>query len=150
MSQAQRLSGNRKQILSGGLFACIGLFALWQLPKQLGTMRARGPGYFPMILGLCLVAFGGISVVQVLRSRESVAVPPLPLPAMIFVIAGVFTFAILLNAYGLAPALAVLIAACCYRRILQSPLEVLLIYLGMLGLTSIVFIYTIQLPISLL
>jgi len=150
MAQAQGWSGNRKQVLSGGLFVCIGLFALWQLPRNLGTVRAMGPGYFPMILGLCLVAFGGTSVVQGLRSRENVVVPRLPLLAMIFVIAGVFAFAILLTPYGLAPALAVLIAACCYRRILQSPLEVVLIYLGMLGLTWFVFIYTIQLPITLL
>jgi hypothetical protein len=140
---------DRKQILSGLIFAAIGAFALWRLPVPIGTVRSMGPGYFPMILGFSLIGFGAISVIQGLCAHEAGLIGPLPVVATAVVVAGIFAFAALLPNHGLAVALAVLVLACSYRRILQAPVEVLLIYLFLLGLTWLVFIYTIQLPISL-
>jgi hypothetical protein len=143
------LSVDRKQVLSGLIFAAIGGFALSRLPAPIGTVRSMGPGYFPMILGFCLIGFGATSVIQGLRARAAEIIGPIPVVATAVVVAGIFAFAGLLPNYGLAASLAVLVLACSYRRVLQAPVEVLLIYLVLLGMTWGVFIYTIQLPISL-
>jgi hypothetical protein len=47
-----------RQFWSGALFLAVGCFALWMVPRPLGTLAATGPGYFPMLPGVVAVAVG--------------------------------------------------------------------------------------------
>ncbi len=141
--------GDHRQFWSGLMFLIIGVVALVKLPKHVGTATAMGPGYFPMLLGLCLILFGGISIIQAIRSTEQIAVGRLPLVPLAFIVGCVLCFAALVNDAGLALSLACLVLGSCYRRIRNRPLEVAAIYLILLGMTWVIFIYAIQLPITL-
>ena len=140
--------GDRKQFWSGLIFLCCGAFALWKLPAQIGTATSMGPGYFPMLVGICLILSGGSSMFLGIRSTEAVEVGRPPFKALAFSLVGVLLFAVLINRAGLAVSLACLILACCFTRLRDRPLEVLIIYAALLGLTWLVFIYFIQLPIN--
>jgi len=122
--------GDRKQFWSGPTFLCIGAFALWNLPPQIGTLTNMGAGYFPMLVAAGLVLFGGASMVLAIRSIEQMLVGQLPWVALFFVIGGVFIFAALITQVGLAISLLCLVVMISYGRVREHPLEVLIIYLG--------------------
>jgi putative tricarboxylic transport membrane protein len=51
--------------LSGTILVLLGLFVLWErrvLP--LGTHNQPGPGYFPLLLAILLIIFGGILIAR--------------------------------------------------------------------------------------
>jgi hypothetical protein len=139
-----------RQFWSGALFLGIGGTALWMLPRPLGTLAAMGPGYFPMLLAISLLLLGAATITSGLLASTKVRAARLPIGPTIFVLGGVLAVGALIADAGLAISLLLLVASSCYARILKHPLEVLAIYLAILALTWLIFIYTIQLPISLL
>lgn len=140
--------GDRKQFWSGLTFFGIGVGALIALPSDIGTATRMGPGYFPLLLGACLILFGAGSMIAGLRSHERIWVGRLPATALICAIGGVLLFAALITRAGLAVSLLCLVLASCWQRLLKAPLEVAVIYLVLLLLTWLVFIDAIQLPIE--
>ncbi len=140
--------GNQKQLLSGLIFLTLGAFTLWQLPANIGTAATMGPGYFPMLLGICLVLFGGASMLLAVRAHVEVRLEPLPLRTMALVLCGVWLFAALIDGAGLAVSLFCLLALSCAERLRRNLVELLLTYVVLLGLTWFVFIHVIQLPIK--
>ncbi len=140
---------DQKQFLSGLFFLLIGLVALKKLPADLGTASEMGPGYFPMLLGICLILLGASSMVLAVRAHVVERIERIPVVASIFILAGVVAFSFLIRPFGLAISLAVLMGLGCYSRILKQPIAILAVYVAVLALTWFVFIYVIQLPITL-
>lgn len=138
-----------RQFWSGALFLGIGGVALWDLPRPLGTLAAMGPGYFPMLLATGLLIIGVACMTTAILTTTENRAARLPVAPTIFVLGGVVAVSALLLNAGLALSLALLVAASCYARIWRHPFEVVTIYLGLLALTWVIFIYIIQLPISL-
>jgi len=141
--------GNIRQFWLGIVFSVIGLIALWELPRPIGSIRSMGPGYFPMLLGIGLILIGVASMVVSIRSRHHTHVEPLSLVPTFFIISGIVAMALLIDNAGLAVSLFFMVVGTCYNRVLKHPLEVVVIYLAVLALTWVVFIYLIQLPIKL-
>jgi hypothetical protein len=139
---------DQKQFFAGVLFLAIGIIALWKLPRPLGTAAAMGPGYFPMLLGIGLVLVGVASMAAGARAGAVQRVEHLPMLPMCCVLGGVVGFGLLIADWGLALSLFLLVAASCYARLLKRPLEVLVMYLVLLPMIWGIFLYTIQLPIS--
>ncbi len=140
--------GDHKQFWSGLFFFCIGLGALKMLPGNIGTATEMGPGYFPMLLGICLLLFGGTSMALGIRSTERTRVDPIPVVTLVLILTGVVGFALLIDGLGLAASLLCLILLSCHKRLKIRPLEILSIYLALLGLTWLIFIHVIQLPMN--
>ena len=140
---------DRKQFWSGVVFLLIGAAALLSLPRPLGSLAAMGPGYFPMILGAGLVLMGSLAIAFSMRRAIATTVAPLPIVPACFVLGGVVAFALLITETGLAVSLLVLVAASCYARLIRRPIEAVLIYVALLPLTWVIFVYAVQLPISL-
>jgi hypothetical protein len=138
-----------KQFWSGALFLGVGGIALWNLPRPLETLAAMGPGYFPMLLAVGLLILGVVTSASSLLAATEIRAARLPIGPTIFVLGGVLGVSALLVDAGLALSLLLLVSASCYTRILKHPLEVAAIYLTLLALTWVIFIYAIQLPISL-
>ncbi len=141
--------GDHKQFLSGLFFFGIGIGALAMLPSNVGTATQMGPGYFPMLLGLCLLLFGGTSMVQGIRAALPTRVDPVPVGTLLLILGGVVSFALMIQELGLAASLFSLIGLSCFKRLKRHPLEILCIYLALLALTWFIFIHVIQLPMSL-
>lgn len=140
---------NIRQFWLGMLFTAIGAFALWQLPRPIGSLSAMGPGYFPMLLGIGLLLAGAASIVAAIRSHARAEVEHLSLVPTFFIISGIVAMALLIDRAGLAVSLLCMVLGTCYDRVLRHPLQVAAIYLAVLGLTWFVFIYLIKVPIRL-
>jgi hypothetical protein len=141
--------GNIRQFWSGILFAAFGVLALWQLPRPIGSLVNMGPGYFPMLLGIGLVLVGFGSIVFGIRSQTVTDIESVSLVSTAFIVSGIVAMALLIDRAGLAVSLFFMVVGTCYARVLKHPLEVAIIYLVVLAMTWAVFIYLIQLPITL-
>ena len=136
-------------IIGGGVLAASGAAAaLWAWSHyELGTLRAMGPGAFPMALGLCLAVLGLCVALPALgRSGTAVRFQP---GATVAVLAAILVFGLGLRPLGLvaATALSVLIAAIPaprpglgWRLILSAAVT---------ALTLVVFSYGLQMTLPL-
>ena len=142
---------NEKEFWAGVVFVTIGAAALSQLPKyKIGQATNMGPGYFPMLLGFVLVFLGAIAAFRGLTMTSADKIRRWPLTPLFFVTVGALAFSFLLERFGLAAATLALVTSSCYERVWRRPLEVIMIYVIMLILTTGIFIYGIKLPVSIL
>jgi hypothetical protein len=100
-----------KDFLAGLLFVAFGVGAIVVGSKYaLGTAARMGPGYFPRILGMLLVALGLVLAVRALRSNG----PPLPgwkWRPVVIVLGSVALFGLIVNRAGLVVSTIFLIVA---------------------------------------
>jgi hypothetical protein len=80
-------SDPRSDLMAGGIFMAVGLaFAVASSRYELGSPLQMGPGYYPLVLGVLLVALGaGVAVEGLFRRRGSRHAPvrdtaPAPAP----------------------------------------------------------------------
>lgn len=73
---------SRDDLLAGAIFVALGgAFAYTASTYDVGTLRAMGPGYFPLALGLVLAALGlVIMAIGLFRRLGAGAVAPAPAP----------------------------------------------------------------------
>jgi hypothetical protein len=98
-----------KDFWAGVLFILIGIAAITIGSRyNLGTAARMGPGYFPRILGILLIALGGILSLRALRAEG----PPIPAwrwwPTVV-VLGSVVLFGLIVTYAGLALSTVVLI-----------------------------------------
>jgi hypothetical protein len=100
---------NPKDFWAGLLFASVGLAAVVLGSRyNLGTAARMGPGYFPRILGMLLIALGSIIALRALRV-DGAAIPPWRWWSTGMVLGSVVLFGLIVNAVGLALSTVVLI-----------------------------------------
>lgn len=114
---------------------------------DLGTLRRMGPGMFPMGLGALLILFGVILFGQSFF-REG-AMPQFRKWSPIFVLAGVAAFALMLDPFGLVPAIVALtvVSSIAEKRI--YPVSLLTLCVGLSLLAVVIFRYGLGLPVAL-
>ena len=100
---------NPKDFWAGFLFVLVGIAALVLGSRyNLGTAARMGPGYFPRILGLLLIALGGVIALRGLRT-QGVAIPAWRLRPTIVVLFSVVLFGLIVTFAGLALSTVILI-----------------------------------------
>lgn len=115
-----------RDIWAGLVFVAIGLVALSQIRSYpIGTLTAMGPGYFPLILSVLLIALGLGSAVRGLLHAGPGMDQRWPLLPLGFLIAGIAVFGYLVEASGLLPAVFVLAILIGYRDLARHPLQVI-------------------------
>ena len=115
-----------RDIWAGLVFVAIGLVALSQISGYpIGTLTAMGPGYFPLILSVLLIALGLGSVVRGLLHAGPGMDQRWPLLPLGFLVAGIAVFGYLVEASGLLPAVFVLAILIGYRDLARHPLQVI-------------------------
>jgi hypothetical protein len=89
-----------RDVIGGILMIAIGLFAAFYAQRYtLGTLQRMGPGYFPVALGVLLAVLGVFVVLPALfRSGTHIKIQ---WKSLVWVIASLLTFALLLNQLGL-------------------------------------------------
>lgn len=98
-----------KDFLSGLLFIGFGCFVLYYGQRlAVGTSVRMGPGYVPHMLSYILLALGGIICVMALYSGGETVEAPKWRPITMVTI-GIVAFALLLESFGLFPALVALV-----------------------------------------
>ena len=140
---------DERRFWAGILFVAFGALTLVQVPGYaLGSPTRMGPGYFPMLVAVVLVALGAMSAWQGIRDGPPAKIGSWPLMPSLFVTLGILTFAALIDRAGLVASVVCLVVLSCYQRILRKPVEVFLIAAAVVVLTAAVFIYAVGLPIA--
>lgn len=141
------MGAGRRDLICGSLFAVIGLvFAIgaWRsLP--IGSAVAMGPGYFPLVLGLVLVALGFV-VALGRGGAEALTFPPVAWRGLALIVGAVLVFALTVRGLGMAPSLlvATFMAALATGRMTLVGAVVLSVILTAFNVG--VFVYALRLP----
>lgn len=139
-----------KDIVTGtALLALAGFFAIsaWQGLK-LGTPGAMGPGFFPLMVALALAVLALLIVIRAFRHVSTPAEIAGPRPVAC-ILAAPALFGLLVAPAGFVPA----IAASAFVAALASPsmrlIEALATSLVLTLLSSVLFVYLLQMPVPL-
>ncbi|WP_164736630.1 tripartite tricarboxylate transporter TctB family protein [Pararhodobacter zhoushanensis] len=97
-------------VCAGAFIVLIGVLAIVEsLSFEIGTTRRIGPGYFPFYVGLFMVVLGVVIALERLWTKSladtEFSFPPLRAPLLIM--AAVVTFAVMVERFGLIPAVGV-------------------------------------------
>lgn len=137
-------------VLAGLLFLTIGGIAMY-VGKDfpLGTAVRMGPGYFPRVLSLILIAFGVFVLLRGLRKGG----PDVPgrwgWRPLFFVTLSIIAFGYLMPIAGMVPALVVMFFIAAFGGHEFKFLEVLILSVLLSALAAAVFVYGLGLPYSL-
>ena len=98
-----------KDFWSGVLFMAIGAFALvYGTRYTIGTAARMGPGYFPRILGILLILFGGLITQRAFRLHGD-PIPPWKWRPTLLVLGSVVLFGAIVKPLGMALSTVILI-----------------------------------------
>src|SRR5262245_59504366 len=93
---------DHKDFWSGVLFIAFGCAGLWFGRNfAVGTLSRMGPGFFPMMMSLALMATGGFLVLRslVVAGEPVERIAPLP---QLLILAAIVAFGLLIERVGLA------------------------------------------------
>lgn len=149
-----------KKFLTGVVFAAIGAAALWfDRAYELGSATAMGPGYFPMLTGVLLIALGLTNMVTSLRStlamiaaasRPDSAVQLPGLRALALLTLGVVLFGLGIDRFGLLPSVLALVVCATGVGVRYRMWEVVAILLVLCLISGALFVFGMGLPVSYL
>ena len=130
-----------KDIFSGLVFAAIGVFAFASAQSyEIGSLTHMGPGFLPAAAGLLLVGTGIALVVKALRLATPEPIDHHDMLPLVLILAGVIAFAMVIEPFGLIPAIFVLVVLSCGHRLRQHPVEVLAIFVALSLFCSLLFV----------
>jgi len=142
---------NNKDILAGVVFALCGAFFIVQtlLGLDIGSPLEMGPGYFPMMIGTLLIAFGAVILVNgVLKGAE--ALERLNWRSIILIAAAPVLFGVLIQPTGLVPATAAAVIASCFASSRMTMTFALGLTVGLTAGCVIVFRFLLGLNLALI
>lgn len=138
-----------KGFLSGAFFVVFGLICLVVNQNYpLGTAREMGPGYFPMLLAILLLAVGAISILRAFIAPED-GTGKITVWKMLIIIGATVLFGICLRPLGIVISILVLVFLSAMASI-RFKLSTGIILAAALSIGStIVFVLLLRLPIPL-
>jgi putative tricarboxylic transport membrane protein len=140
---------NPKDFVAGTLFVALGVATIVLGSRYtLGTAARMGPGYFPRILGILLIALGAILALRALR------VPGERLPAfrwrpLVIVLGSVVLFGAIVQSVGVALATVILIVTASAASREFRPRESLVAGIVLAALAVGVFVVGLQLQLPI-
>ncbi len=130
-------------ILTG---AVVSYIAISNYP--LGTLTRIGPGMFPAGLGGILACLGALLALHSLRKKG--ARPDVRIFSPLFVLGGIAAFALIVEPFGLIPAIIAVTVVSSLAELRLRPANLLALCLGLSLLAPFVFRVCLGLPIALL
>jgi len=141
---------NNKDVWAGLMLIAIGAAAIFVARNYpFGTALRMGPGFFPVVLGGLLIAFGLAVLAIGLRKGESMT-DSWSLRALIILPLSLILFGLLMEYAGFVPAMLVLIVGSATASTEFRFLEVLLFAAGLTALSVAVFVWALGLPYPLI
>lgn len=139
-----------KDVLSGLLFAGLGVFALWASRDLLiGTTAEMRAGFIPNVLAYVLIFLGGvIAIGGVVAKRETIE--PMKWRPLATVLFGIVAFAVLLKIAGLLPAIAVLVVIASMASNELTWKELVLVLIALFAVSIGAFKYGLGMPIPMI
>ena len=141
---------SNKDFWAGIMFAGTGAGAMFVARHYpFGTSLHMGPGYFPMVLGGILIAFGIYVTLRGLRKNEKIQ-GNWSIRALVILPLSIVIFGVLMELVGFIPALAALVFISAASGREFRFVEVLLLTLFLGALSVALFIWGLGLPYPLI
>jgi hypothetical protein len=140
-----------RDLVGGLLVITIGAgFLLSGQTLDLGSSFRMGPGYFPTILSILMIALGAVIMALALRrpSSES-AFGHLPWRGLTLIIGTTLLFGLTLRGLGLGPVLLLVVLASAWASRYASLRVSLALSIGLAGFCAFLFIQLLGLPLPL-
>jgi Tripartite tricarboxylate transporter TctB family len=133
---------------AGVVFVLIGVAGLY-FGRELafGTAARMGPGYFPTLLSILILAIGIIVGIRGLTA-EGPPIEPVQLRPIAMIIAAILIFGVLIDVVGLALTALLLTVFAAYARREVKLTETILLGAGLAAFTVVVFVYLLGQPLS--
>jgi hypothetical protein len=138
--------------IAGGLVVMtIGTgFLMFGRELETGTSFHMGPGYFPTILSIVMIALGAVITLQALRGPlQENSFGLLPWRGLAFIIGAPLAFGAILVGLGLAPAVLMVVLATAWASRYASLRSSLLLSIGLAAFCALLFIRLLGLPLPL-
>jgi hypothetical protein len=135
---------------SGLIFGLVGLATVYfGRESSMGTATKMGPGYFPTVLGMLLALIGLALVVRAFITAGE-RIPRFALQPLVLVLGATLVFGLMIRGAGILVSVIalVLISAAASRVVVWRGAVALAV--GLAGVSAIVFVKLLGLPISLL
>ena len=140
---------NPRDFCAGALFVAIGIATIvLSAQYTLGTAARMGPGYFPRILGILMIALGGIIAVRALRIPGP-RMPRFHWRPTLIVLGSVVLFAAIVRPVGVALSTVILIVAASAASHEFRPRESLVVGVLLAALAVGVFVVGLQLQLPI-
>jgi hypothetical protein len=140
-----------RDMLGSGLVIAIGAaFLLFGRELEFGTSFRMGPGYFPTVLSLLMVALGAVMTLIAWRGpREEDAFGHIPWRGLLLVVGAVVFFGLTLRGMGLAPVLALVVLATAWASRYASWRASVPLALGVAAFCTVLFVQALGLPLPI-
>lgn len=125
--------------------ACVVLVVGWSYTP--GKLTQMGPGYFPRIIGICLLGFGVLSLVMDVRTAQ-VQTGGVHWRNLAFVTASIVAFVALIDRAGLIPATFAAVALATFGDRQARLVDTLIYTLCVAALAWLLFIQVLGLPLA--
>jgi hypothetical protein len=132
---------------AGAVFVLIGVAGLY-FGRELafGTAARMGPGYFPTLLSILILAIGIIVAIRGLTT-EGPPIEPVQLRPIAMIIAAILIFGVLIDVVGLVLTALLLTVFAAYARREVKLTETILLGAGLAAFTVAVFVYLLGQPL---
>ncbi len=136
-----------QDIGAGVVFMLIGIAGLYfGSDLAFGTAARMGPGYFPTLLSVLIIAIGVLVAFRGM-TLQGPPIETIQLRPIAFVIAAILVFGYLIERIGLALTAALLTILAAYARPDVNLGETLLLGIGLALFTVVVFVYALGQPL---
>jgi putative tricarboxylic transport membrane protein len=132
---------------AGAVFVLIGVAGLY-FGRELafGTAARMGPGYFPTLLSILILAIGIIVAIRGLTT-DGPPIEPVQLRPIAMIVAAILIFGVLIGVVGLALTALLLTVFAAYARREVKLTETILLGAGLAAFTVAVFVYLLGQPL---
>jgi hypothetical protein len=140
---------SRNNLTCGVLFACVGLAFVIHAWRTLpaGQASAMGPGYFPILLGLLLIALGAvISLGRGGQDEEPAALPPIAWRGVLLIAGAALVFGLTVRGLGMAPSLLIATFLAALSTGQMTPSRALLFSAVLTSVNTALFVFALGLP----
>ena len=140
-----------RDLVGGLVVMTIGAgFLLSGQALDLGSSLRMGPGYFPTILSILMIALGAVITALALRRPSSEgAFGHLPWRGLVLIIGASLLFGLTLRGLGLGPVLLLVVLAAAWASRYASLRTSLALSVGLAGFCAFLFIQLLGLPLPL-
>lgn len=128
-----------RDLIGGGLLMALGLFAALYASQHydMGALRHLGPGMFPTVLGFTLAGLGLAIFLPAWFRHGAVPIPEFR--PLIAVLLSIVAFALIVDHFGLVPALFALVFAAVHADNRLGPTGTLLLAAALSAIAVLVF-----------
>ena len=143
--------GLSKDLLAGLIFVGFGLaFGYASLTYEVGHALRMGPGYFPLVLSVIIVALGAIILVQAAAAPpDETPIGGAPWLALVLIMGGLIFFGFTVRGLGLVPALFVTTFVSAISSKQTGVVGALFIAAFLTVISVVIFVWSLGLPLRL-